>query len=167
MQLIFLLPGQDGNVAAILNNINVHFFYGEIMNTKISKELFKLSNKAYKKNEIPVSALILKSNKIIAKAYNQKNIKRNSLYHAEILCLLKSFKKLKRWNLSDCEMYVTLEPCDMCKEAISEARIKKVYYILKKGNITNKYNKTIYEQMYDINKEKFQKNMSKIFNKIR
>ena len=68
MQLIFLLPGQDGNVAAILNNINVHFFYGEIMNTKISKELFKLSNKAYKKNEIPVSALILKSNKIIAKA---------------------------------------------------------------------------------------------------
>ena len=64
-------------------------------------------------------------------------------------------------------MYVTLEPCDMCKEAISEARIKKVYYILKKGNITNKYNKTIYEQMYDINKEKFQKNMSKIFNKIR
>ena len=129
--------------------------------------LYKLAKKASKKNDIPVSAIIVKDNKIIAKAYNKKNIKQNPLYHAEILCLIKAYKKLKRWNLNDCDMYVSLEPCNMCKELISESRINKVYYILSKGKITNKYDKTVYEQMYDNGKESFQQLINECFNKLR
>ena len=135
---------------------------------KIEKELLKLSDKAYKRNEMPVSAILVDSRgKIISKAYNKKNIKKNVLYHAEILCLIKAFKKMRRWNLNDCSLYVTLEPCNMCKEVIEEARINKVFYILNKGNITNKYKKTIYEQLYGVNDENFDKYVKNFFNSLR
>ena len=135
---------------------------------KIEKELLKLSEKAYKRNEMPVSAILVDSRgKIISKAYNKKNIKKNVLYHAEILCLIKAFKKMRRWNLNDCSLYVTLEPCNMCKEVIEEARINKVFYILNKGNITNKYKKTSYEQMYGVDKCNFDKYVKNFFNSLR
>ena len=135
---------------------------------KIENELLKLSDKAYKRNEMPVSAILVDSRgKIISKAYNKKNIKKNVLYHAEILCLMKAFKKMKRWNLNDCTLYVSLEPCNMCKEVIEEARINNVFYILNKGNITNKYNKTQYEQMYGVNNENFDKYVKNFFNSLR
>lgn len=139
------------------------------MNIKeIEKELLKLSDKAYKRNEMPVSAILVDSRgKIISKAYNKKNIKKNVLYHAEILCLMKAFKKLKRWNLNDCTLYVSLEPCNMCKEVIEEARINKVFYILNKGNITNKYKKTTYEHMYGVNSDNFDKYVKNFFNFLR
>ena len=131
------------------------------------KELFKLAKKAYKKNEIPVSALLIKNNKIISKAYNKKNIYNNPMLHAEILCLNKAYKKLKNWNLNGCTLYVTLEPCDMCKLIIEESRIDQVFYILNKGNCTNKYKKTKYEQKFDYNKNEFQILMKDFFSKIR
>ena len=135
---------------------------------KIEKELLKLSYKAYRRNEMPVSAILVDSKgKIIAKAYNKKNIKKNVLYHAEILCLIKGFKRLHRWNLSECILYVSLEPCNMCKEVISEASINKVYYILNKGNLTNKYNKTKYEQMYGVDKKEFAVYVKNFFNFLR
>ena len=135
---------------------------------KIEKELLKLSDKAYKRNEMPVSAILVDSKgKIISKAYNKKNIKKNVLYHAEILCLIKAFKKMRRWNLNDCTLYVTLEPCNMCKEVIEEARINKVFYILNKGNITNKYKKTAYEHMYGVDEYNFDKYVKNFFNSLR
>ena len=130
---------------------------------KIENELIRLAKKAYNKKEIPVSALIIKDNKIISKAYNKKNLNNNPIFHAEVLCIFKACKKLKRWNLNDCILYVTLEPCDMCKEIIQEARIKTVNYYLKKGNITNKYAQTQYEQMYVNNNTMIMENYIKNF----
>ena len=129
--------------------------------------LYKLALKAYKKNEMPVSAILVKNNKIIAKAYNRKNISNNPLYHAEILCLQKGYKKLKRWNLNDCSLYVSLEPCDMCKMLIEESRIDQVYFLLNKGKNNNKYTKTKYEQMYVKEGEKFKKIIDKFFENLR
>ena len=86
------------------------------------------TEKAYKKLEVPVGAVIVKAGKIIAKAYNLRETKKNSLAHAEILCINKACKKLKNWRLEDCTMYVTLYPCEMCMGAIKQARIKKVYF---------------------------------------
>lgn len=137
------------------------------MDKKYEEILYKLALKARNKNEVPVSALIIRNNKIISKAYNRKNIDKNTLYHAEILCLQKAYKKLKRWNLSDCIMYVSLEPCEMCKMLIEESRINKVFYILEKGICTNRYAKTQYEQMYGWRKEKFSGIMNDFFKKIR
>lgn len=97
------------------------------MNQLIYDELNKLIAKAIKKNEVPVAAVIVKDGKIIAKAYNKSN---SVLDHAEIICIKKASKKLHNWRLNDCELYVTLEPCDMCREVIKKSRIGKVYYIL-------------------------------------
>lgn len=137
------------------------------MKEKYVKILLKLAQKAYDRNEIPVSAIIVYKDKIIAKAYNKKNLSNNPLLHAEIICINKACKKMKSWNLNNVELYVTLEPCDMCKQVISEARISKVFYILKKGKISNKYSKTLYEQMYVNNLGDFSTMLKDFFNKIR
>ena len=91
------------------------------------KQALKEAKKAYEKKEIPVGAVIVKDNKIIARAHNMKETKKDTTKHAEIIPLQKASKKLNTWRLNDCEMYVTLEPCTMCAGAIINARIKKIY----------------------------------------
>lgn len=91
------------------------------------KEALKEAKKAYKKLEVPVGVVIVKDNEIIARGYNQKEMKNNPIKHAEIIAIEKACKKLNNWRLNDCEMYVTLEPCPMCAGAIINSRIKKVY----------------------------------------
>ena len=92
------------------------------------REAYKEALKAYKKNEVPIGCVIVKDNKIIAKAHNLRNSKKNSLYHAEVLAIDKACKKLKKWILDDCTIYVTMEPCVMCAGSILQARIQKVVY---------------------------------------
>jgi len=91
------------------------------------KEALKQALKAYKKEEVPVGVVIVKDDKIIARSYNQKEMKNSPIKHAEIIAIEKACKKLNNWRLNDCEMYVTLEPCPMCTGAIINSRIKKVY----------------------------------------
>ena len=90
------------------------------------KEAIKQAKKAYKINEVPIGCVIVHENKIIARGYNKRNLKKNTLAHAEILAIQKASKVLGDWRLEDCTMYVTLEPCQMCAGAIVQARIKKV-----------------------------------------
>lgn len=94
---------------------------------KFMKEALKEAKKAYKKEEIPVGAIIVKNGEIISKAHNLRETKCSSISHAEILAIQKANKKINAWRLEDCEMYVTLEPCMMCMGAIINARIKKIY----------------------------------------
>ena len=85
------------------------------------------AKKAYKIEEIPVGAIIVKEGKVISRAYNQKETKNNPIAHAEILAIERASKKLGRWRLDDCDLYVTLEPCPMCAGAIIQARLKNLY----------------------------------------
>ncbi len=94
---------------------------------KFMKEALKEAEKAYKKEEIPVGAVIVKDGKIIARAHNLKESKNSSIAHAEILAIEKANKKLEAWRLENCEMYITLEPCMMCMGAIINSRLKKIY----------------------------------------
>ncbi|MCI8999948.1 MAG: nucleoside deaminase [Clostridia bacterium] len=91
------------------------------------KEALKEAKKAYDKLEVPVGAVIVKDGKVIARAHNVKEKKKDTTKHAEIIAISKASKKLESWRLMDCEMYVTLEPCSMCAGALINARIKKVY----------------------------------------
>ena len=91
------------------------------------EQALKEAEKAYKKLEVPVGAVIVKDGKIIAKGHNQKETKTDTTKHAEIIAIQKASKKLETWRLNDCEMYVTLEPCAMCAGAIIQARLKKLY----------------------------------------
>lgn len=94
---------------------------------RFMKEALKEAKKAYGKLEVPVGAVIVKNGKIIARGYNQKETKKDTIKHAEIIAIEKASKKLDSWRLNDCEMYVTLEPCPMCAGAIINSRIKKIY----------------------------------------
>lgn len=96
-------------------------------NIKYMKEAIKEAKKAEEKLEVPVGAIIVKDGIIIARAHNQKETKLDPTKHAEIMAIQKACKKLKTWRLTDCKMYVTLEPCSMCAGAILQARINKIY----------------------------------------
>ena len=95
-------------------------------NEYFMEEALKEAKKAYKKEEVPVGAVIVKDGLIIAKAHNLKETKKNAIAHAEILAINKACKKLNNWRLENCIMYITLEPCSMCASAISQTRIDKV-----------------------------------------
>ncbi len=86
------------------------------------------AKKALLKGEIPVGAVIVKDNIVIAKAHNTREHMQNSLGHAEISAIDKACKYLKNWRLEECDLYVTLEPCPMCCGAILQSRIKNVYF---------------------------------------
>ena len=86
------------------------------------------AKKAFKKDEVPVGAIIVKNGEVIAKAYNTREYGKNALYHAEIKAIDKACKKLGGWRLVGCTMYVTLEPCPMCAGAIINSRIERVVY---------------------------------------
>ena len=108
-------------------------------------EAIKQAKNAYNIDEVPVGAVIVKDNKIISKGYNKIETTNDSTNHAEIIAIKKASKKINNWRLNECELYVTLEPCDMCKGAIQNSRIKNVYYLISKKN---KYNiKTNFEKI--------------------
>ena len=98
---------------------------------------FQEAEKAYKKDEVPIGACIVKNGKLISKGHNTRERRKNALCHAEIIVINKACKKLHDWRLEDCEMYVTLKPCPMCAGAIVNARIKKVFYGATETNATD------------------------------
>ncbi|BED93036.1 MAG: nucleoside deaminase [Candidatus Paraimprobicoccus trichonymphae] len=85
--------------------------------------------KLAKKNlDIPVGAVIVTDNEVISKGYNKKEKFKNAIYHAEIEAIFKANRILKNWRLTNCELYVTLEPCIMCAGAVINSRISKLIY---------------------------------------
>lgn len=112
------------------------------------KVALKEAKKAYKNEDIPVGAVLVYKDKIIAKNYNRKEKNKNVIQHAEILVIEKGCKYFNNWHLNDCILYITLEPCLMCAGAIIQSRIKKIVYAApspKFGYITNldKIDKTV------------------------
>lgn len=98
------------------------------MNREFMKIALIEAEKAAKKGEIPVGAVIVKDNEVISTGHNLREEKQNALSHAEIEAINLACQKLQSWRLDDCEMYVTLEPCPMCTGAIINARIKTVVF---------------------------------------
>ena len=91
---------------------------------------FKLAKKSLELNEVPVGAVIVKDNKIISTGYNMKETNNNSLDHAELIAIKEASNYFNNWRLNDCDIYVTLEPCEMCAAAIKQARISNVFSAL-------------------------------------
>jgi tRNA(adenine34) deaminase len=112
------------------------------MDIKFMQLAIEQAKKAQKKDEVPIGAVIVYNDKVIAKAHNLMEKKKSATAHAEILAIEKACKKVKGWRLLDCEMYVTVEPCAMCAGAIANARLKTVYfgaYEEKSGCAESKY----------------------------
>ena len=108
------------------------------MNEKYINLAIIEAEKAFKENQIPVGAVIVCNDEVISKAHNKRDCTYNILDHAEIISINKAAKKLKNWRLDQCDLYVTLEPCNMCKEIIKESRIKNVYYLMQSNSYNNR-----------------------------
>ena len=142
------------------------------MDKKYIELIIELALKAKKRDCVPVGAIVVKNGKVIGKGYNKKEITNNPLDHAEIIAIKKACKKRKSWRLDDCELYVTMKPCDMCKKVIVESRIKKIYYIVDNEKENYKNNLLLNqleflntgEQMYE---EKYLKILRDFFAKKR
>ena len=91
-------------------------------------QAFILAKKALAHNDVPIGAVIVKDDKIIARGENRVQKSKNPTLHAEIIAINKACKKLNAKFLDGCDLYVTLEPCSMCATAISFARIQNVYF---------------------------------------
>ncbi|CAM3697512.1 GNAT family N-acetyltransferase [Erysipelothrix urinaevulpis] len=84
--------------------------------------------KAYDSDEVPVGAVIVYQDQVIAMGHNMRESKQSSISHAEIEVIKEANKLLGSWRLSECTLYVTLEPCMMCSGAIQQSRIRKIVY---------------------------------------
>jgi tRNA(adenine34) deaminase len=88
----------------------------------------KQALEAYKSDEIPVGAIVVKNMIVVGTGYNQVISDNSVSSHAEINAINNASKNLKNYRLLDCDIYVTLEPCHMCAKAIVDARIKNLYF---------------------------------------
>lgn len=129
---------------------------------QLNKEYMKIaveeSNQAALEGEIPVGAVIVKDNIIIAKSHNMKEQLKCCTKHAEILAIESANSLLNDWRLNDCEMYVTMEPCIMCCGALIQSRISKIYYLVDNnkfggvGNCTLLLNNNLYNHQLNVYK---------------
>lgn len=97
-----------------------------VIDSEYMKEAVKQAKKAAGIGEVPIGCIIVKDGRIIARGYNRRNKDHSTLSHAEIRAIKKASQVLNDWRLSDCTLYVTLEPCQMCAGAIVQARIPRV-----------------------------------------
>ena len=122
-------PGQGRNAAAL----SIMFMCGGFLNYMENHEIYMLealkeAELAKFEDEVPIGCVIVKDDQIIARAHNIREATNNPLGHAETLAISKAAKVLNDWQLVDCDLYVTVEPCIMCAGAIIQSRIRKVIY---------------------------------------
>jgi tRNA(adenine34) deaminase len=92
------------------------------------REALRLANKAFAAEEVPVGAVIVRTGKIIARAHNQVELLKDATAHAEMLALTQAEEAVGDWRLTDCDLYVTKEPCAMCAGALVHTRIRRVIF---------------------------------------
>jgi len=135
------------------------------------------AEKALEENEVPIGAVVVKENKIIGRGYNQVERLKDATAHAEMIAITSASNHVGNWRLSDCSIYVTLEPCIMCTGALLASRIKNLYFSTfdpkfgASGSVHNlaEYSKTnhkinVYSGIYS---EESKKLLQTFFNKIK
>lgn len=130
-------------------------------------ETIEEAKKSLLTEDVPIGALIVLNDEIISYGYNTREKDHSVLGHAEINAIEQATRKLKRWNLSDCELYVSLEPCSMCKEIIKQTRLKQVYYLLSKPDSKKEYDKTQFIKLESNSEQTYADVLSEFFKKKR
>ena len=92
------------------------------------REALRQAQKAYAADEVPVGAVVVLEGKIIGRAHNQVELLRDATAHAEMLALTQAEAAVGDWRLTDCDLYVTKEPCAMCAGAIVHTRMRRVIF---------------------------------------
>jgi tRNA(adenine34) deaminase len=92
------------------------------------REALRQAQKAYAAEEVPVGAVVVRESKIIARAYNQVELLKDATAHAEMIALTQAEAAVGDWRLTNCDLYVTKEPCAMCAGAVVHTRIRRVIF---------------------------------------
>src|SRR5258708_35857414 len=103
-------------------------FMGQVSDESLMREALRLAKKAYEADEVPVGAVVVRQEKIIARAYNQVELLKDATAHAEMVALTEAEAAVGDWRLVDCDLYVTKEPCPMCAGAIVHTRIRRLIF---------------------------------------
>src|SRR4029077_16617498 len=92
------------------------------------REALRQAQKAFEASEVPVGAVVVREGKIIGRAHNQVELLKDATAHAEMLALTQAEAAVGDWRLTDCDLYVTKEPCAMCAGALVHTRIRRVIF---------------------------------------
>jgi tRNA(adenine34) deaminase len=92
------------------------------------REAVRQAQKAYIAGEVPIGAVVVREGKIIGRAHNQVELLKDATAHAEMLALTQAEAAVGDWRLTDCDLYVTKEPCAMCAGALVHTRIRRVIF---------------------------------------
>lgn len=112
-------PGGESDDNPVIDLASDTFFMSQAM---------RQAQKAYLAEEVPVGAVIVQNGSILARAHNQVETLRDATAHAEMLALTQAQESIGDWRLTDCDLYVTKEPCPMCAGAILHCRIRRVIF---------------------------------------
>ena len=92
------------------------------------REALRQAQKAFRAEEVPIGAVVVREGRIIAKAYNQVELLKDATAHAEMLAITQAEAAVGDWRLNDCDLYVTKEPCAMCAGALVHVRMRRVIF---------------------------------------
>lgn len=99
-----------------------------MMENKFMRIAIREAKAAAQKGEVPVGAVIVRNGEVVVKCHNETIVRNNPCAHAEKLAIDEAFEKTGAYRLTDCDLYVTLEPCSMCAGAIDLSRLRRVYF---------------------------------------
>ena len=100
----------------------------QIGEEKYMQMALELAREAYDAGEVPVGCVVVHDGQVVGRGRNRREEDQNALLHDESIAIQEACKTLNSWRLSDCDLYVTLEPCPMCAGAILNARVGRVFY---------------------------------------
>src|SRR5205807_5565099 len=100
----------------------------DVSDARFMREALRFAKKAYDADEVPVGAVVVREGKIISRGYNQVELLKDATAHAEMLALTAAEAAIGDWRLTDCDLYMTKEPCPMCAGAIVHTRIRRVIF---------------------------------------
>src|SRR6266536_6438756 len=106
----------------------MNFYKNGERDAAFMREALRQAQKAYEVDEVPVGAVVVRAGRIIARAYNQVELLKDATAHAEMLALTQAEAAVGDWRLTDCDLYVTKEPCAMCAGAVVHTRIRRVIF---------------------------------------
>jgi tRNA(adenine34) deaminase len=104
------------------------FYKNRESDESFMRAALRLAAKAYEADEVPVGAVVVRAGKIIGRAYNQVELLKDATAHAEMLALTQAEAAVGDWRLTDCDLYVTKEPCVMCAGALVHVRIRRLIF---------------------------------------
>jgi tRNA(adenine34) deaminase len=133
------------------------------------------ANKAFHLGEVPIGAVVVRNDEVISLGFNMRETLKDPTAHAELIAIRRAAQRLQGWRLIDCEIYVNVEPCAMCCEAIIQSRIKRLIFGLREPKTGAIYSKLQLPQIRNakleieegILEEESKILLQKFFNKIR